>query len=175
MYETVIYIDLDGVLVDLHSGIVELTGGPLPKERTPENKIKVEALWDTIAKEHPRFWLDLKPLPYAMQLYTEVLKIDPFPFILSATPENYTGSDDSSCRQQKMAWVHKNIDPTLLHRTIITKSKLKQEQIGKSPRARRKVLIDDHPGNIARWNDAGGYGIMHTSIETTLKAIERLK
>jgi 5' nucleotidase, deoxy (Pyrimidine), cytosolic type C protein (NT5C) len=167
------YIDLDGVMVDLYNGLQNKLNFTFPKEQSPENTKRIHATWDKIAKEYPTFWFDLDPLPYYKELYEQIRSICPAPLILSATPEPYVGDDDMNCRNQKISWVYKHLGAPQAMRAIITKSKLKQNFI--DPKLGMNVLIDDHLGNIARWYAAGGVGIHHTDIETTLKKLQELK
>ena len=172
--KTICFIDLDGVMVNLERGLQEKLGFRFPKDRNEYNKKVVEAMWDDLAVKHPTFWFDLEPTPYQKELYHKILELDPYPIMLSATPEHYTGEKERLCREQKISWVHKHIGPYQSLRSIITKSKLKQEYIKQLP-ADRHILIDDHPGNIQRWNTAGGIAVHHTDIEKTLKELENLK
>jgi hypothetical protein len=165
------YIDLDGVMVDLKSGLRDKLGFSFPLTRTDQDKVLIDQMWDRLSKEYPRFWVDLDPLPGHLTLYREILKLDRSPVVLSATPEMYTGKEESDCRDQKISWVYKHLGKEQASRTIITKSKLKQNFIGIMP-AHNHVLIDDMTSNIDNWNAAGGIGILHMDNQTT---IERLK
>jgi hypothetical protein len=170
---TKIYIDLDGVLVDLNVGLKKNYNFEFPKEKTPENKIAVESLWREIALNNPSFWKTLPATSYYMDLFDAILEVDQTPLILSATPELYTGVDHTICQNNKIAWVREHLGEIMAYRTIITKSKLKQEQLPLPPYADRKILIDDHPGNIERWQAAGGIGIFHTSFSNTFNELKK--
>lgn len=170
---TKIYIDLDGVLVNLNEGLKRIYDFEFPKEISSENKTKIDALWQTIANENPSFWKTLVPMPYYQDLFDAILEVDPTPLILSATPEPYKGEDHLDCQTQKIAWVREHLGEIMAFRTIITKSKLKQDHIAMQPWADRKILIDDHPGNIERWQAAGGIGILHTTFNNTFNELKK--
>lgn len=173
--KTTVYIDLDGVMVDLYRALKEQFDFEFPHDRSQENRVVVDALWDMIAEDHPAFWRDLSPTPYKDLLFAKILELDPHPYVLSATPQPYEEYRHQKCALQKTEWVCDHLTPELRYRTIITKSKLKQNYIVCDPRADRKILVDDHPGNIARWIAAGGIAVHHTDINRTLKELEALK
>lgn len=56
---------------------------------------------------------------------------------------------------------------------ICTTSSRKHEFINRKE-GEFKVLIDDRPSNIAAWANAGGIGILHTDVDTTIKHIRNL-
>ena len=168
----IIFLDLDDVLVDLDRGLLELAGVTLPRERTPENKIAVKQTWSELAKI-PTLWYNMPPMPQATELYNGILKYSD-PIILSATPEEYEFDHrHDACKTQKIAWVEKHFGPLQAMRTIITKSKLKQDYI-KEFDADEHILIDDFMSNIIRWREAGGVGIHHTDNDTTLSELEKI-
>ena len=100
-----LYVDMDGVLVDMESGFMELSDGLAPKEY--EEKNGKNSFWKLIASK-PNFWIDLKPMPDAKILWDFIKENfkNPPPVILSA-------GQGSSIVQQKTAWIRKHIDPTV--------------------------------------------------------------
>lgn len=173
--KTVVYIDLDGVMVDLYRALKEKLNFEFPHDRSTENRDVVDAMWNDIATHHPTFWIDLPATEYKDQLFSKILELDASPYVLSATPSPYETYRHQHCALQKIEWVCRNLSPDFRFRTLITKSKLKQTFISCEPAADRKILVDDHPGNIARWIAAGGIGVHHTNIEKTLKELDALK
>ncbi len=163
------YIDLDGVMVDLERGLYETLNFTFPTEYNSTSRKIIHDMWYTIQRDHPHFWENLHPMQGYKELYSVIRMIDPQPFILSATPEPYTGTEERDCRWQKTNWVYNHLGQTQAIRTIITKSKLKQNYVQKNQPC---MLIDDHPGNIQRWNDAGGIGILHKSNEETIEILK---
>ena len=165
-----VFIDMDGVVVNLEKGLKEKLNFTFPVNR--DRKI-INEMWYRIVKEYPTFWFDLEPEPYYKELYSAIKDVCKTPLILSATPEPYADQDDDNCRKQKTSWVYKHLGQDQALRTIITKSKIKQNFI--RPEYGTNVLIDDHPMNIERWRNAGGVGIHHTNLEDTLKQLKDLK
>ena len=180
MKHTIVYIDLDGVMVDLYPALWEKMQFRFPKNQ-PENRADIDAMWMRLAEEHRSFWLDLAPMPYAQELFSKIKELDPEPHFLSATPQPYGfGLLHIDCAYQKRRWIIETFAngefvEELVYNTVITKSKLKQDWIAKDPLAQRKILVDDHPGNIKRWIEAGGIGVHHTDINKTLAELEALK
>lgn len=168
-----IFIDLDGVMVDLERGLLEKRGFVFPEHRTPETKVQIDDMWDDISKNR-NFWSTLPPMPRFQEVYDKILTVCPNPIILSATPECYDHDDrHEDCKMQKIAWVHKNLGPAQAFRTIITKSKLKQNFMNIEPND-QAILVDDHPGNIKRWKEAGGLGIFHDTADNAIKELDKL-
>ena len=173
--KTIIALDLDGVMVDLDKGLMDTYNYKFPSERSEENHQAVEKMWKEVVAKNPSFWYDLPPMNGFDTLYQKVLTICPEPVIISATPEDYGfDSEHDECKAQKIAWVHRYLGPMQAFRTIITKSKLKQDYIP-SLNGDRKILIDDHPGNIERWEKAGGIGILYDTLENVLKKLDEYK
>lgn len=170
--QIVVFLDLDGVLVDLNKGLKDQFGFEFPKERTEENRKIIHDMWYDIAKNNPRFWSNLPPTDDCYSIYNAAKSIDPNLHILSATPEPFTGIYDIACRNEKVSWVWNKLGYLQATRAIITKSKLKQNHMVPD---KINILVDDHPGNIERWIAAGGVGIHHTNLENTLKELSKWK
>lgn len=168
-----IFIDLDGVMVDLDRGLLEKRGYAFPTNQSPEIKRDIDVMWDDVSRT-PDFWSTLPPMLQFEKLYEKILTICPRPIILSATPECY-GFDDrhEACKLQKIAWVHKNLGAAQAIRAIITKSKLKQNFMHIEP-SEQAILVDDHADNINRWIHAGGVGVLHHSVEGALDQLDKL-
>lgn len=172
--QKIVWLDLDGCLVDLERSLVDKFNFRFPKERTPENREIIHNLWYEISNNHPNFWVDIPPTPYYKELYAAIHNVTSMVFILSATPEPFTGAHDDRCRIEKTEWVREYLGHMQSQRTLITKSKNKQDVIARFPDFTH-ILVDDHPGNIDRWRKAGGIGIHHVDINETLKQLKELE
>jgi FMN phosphatase YigB (HAD superfamily) len=168
-----VFIDMDGVLVDLASGLKEKLNFELPASFASADKEKMNEMWQRVAIDHPTFWFDLKPLEHYKKLYAAILKICPFPVILSATPAPYKNNDHTNCVLQKRSWIVKHLGTNQQFRCIVTKSHLKHHMISQF-NADQHVLIDDSPFNIHSWNNAGGTGILFKTIDAALNDIRNL-
>lgn len=170
----VCFIDLDGVMVDLDAGLLEQLNFKFPEERSDENKIIVDTMWDNLMDMRPTFWKDLKPMYGYLTLYDEIKTLHGAPIVLSATPTEYTGEKEEWCKRLKIEWVRRYLGEEQARRTIITKSKLKQNFICRA-NGTKSVLIDDFDSNITRWHEAGGIAIHHVGNESTIKELRKLK
>ena len=167
-----VFLDLDGVLVNLHKELKDQFNFEFPKDQSDENRQKIHDLWYMISDEHPGFWSKLAPMQDYRIIYEACLSVDPHLFICSATPEPFTDEDDWQCAGEKRDWVWHNLGWSQCQRTIITKSKLKQNWMRPGD---INILVDDHIANIKRWNKAGGVGIHHYDLQTTLKELAKWK
>jgi hypothetical protein len=81
----------------------------------------------------------------------------------------------AAAEARKNIW-HKLVDPvaTRYHipddRFICTTSARKHEFMHRK-HSDHQILIDDRTDNIEAWKEAGGIGILHTSVEDTLKQL----
>jgi len=167
-----LFLDLDGVLVDLEKGLEDQLNYHFPILRNKQGQTEVDALWINIFINHPTFWIDLPLMEHAKELYQKSLEFCDKPFILTASPEIYGETTmHRMCTTQKKSWVEKHFGKDQANRTIVTKSKKKQEYIGNFNK-HDYVLIDDHSGNINRWNAAKGTGILYKELNSTLKQLK---
>lgn len=174
--QNLLFIDLDGVMVDLQNHLIETLNFEFPLPRTEENRIVVESMWEHVHQTCPTFWEDATPMEHAQTLYNAILELCDNPYVLSATPESYGFSDRHvQCARQKRKWVQKHFGAHQAARCILTKSKLKQDVIPMFPAADRHILIDDHASNIKRWEAAGGIGIHFKNIDQALDELQMLK
>ena len=100
-----IYLDMDGVLVDMENGFKELSNGLSIEDYTKKNG--PSSFWKLIATK-PNFWIDLKPMPDARILWEFIQKNfkDPVPVILSA-------GEGKAIKSQKEQWIRNNIDSSV--------------------------------------------------------------
>jgi hypothetical protein len=71
----------------------------------------------------------------------------------------------------KVKWLKKNTTVSGSKINIIRRPEKKQYAIHKGVPA---ILIDDHPKNIAEWEQAGGVGIHHKSAANTIRKLKAL-
>lgn len=152
-----IFVDLDGVLADFDEKVERLTG---LKPDAPE---KDQVMWDKLEKI-PHFYLDLKLMPGARDLWNRVERYQPT--ILTAVPSRKTPMQIESAND-KVVWVAQNFGNHVS--VIVTLSKLKHT-CGKPG----DVLIDDRKENIDSWIEMGGIGILHINVEDTLTQLNNL-
>ena len=184
---TIIYCDMDGVLVDFETGTVELLGDLLDNPAALSSVGKT--YHKTLRKLHKELgpdWrprsrsdLDIKPVRNFM---FAVISENPGRFFGSLLPLadgvgelwsflNSTGhtvklltagvpgrQDAPTAEEGKRAWAMENLSPSP-QEVILRPAKLKADFAtrGNVP----NILIDDKASTIQSWNSAGGIGILH--------------
>ena len=148
MKPSVICVDLDGVLVDLHHALARLFGDD-PQKYTEQDWAKVGEwglsipkgnFWGTVQSQGIQWWVNLPKLPWADELWATcqatgaecVVLTTPAPF-----PESVYG---------KYQWVTEQLNT---HRVLIGSPKEICAQPG-------TWLIDDRAGYAPRWEARGG-------------------
>jgi len=147
-----LYIDLDGVLVDFIKGYKELTGIDISGSFYDDPKF-----WKPIDEAGIKFWENLGWKKDGKKLWNYIEKYNPE--ILSSP------SKKNESRIGKRNWVKKEIPDAHL---ILRSSEHKKDFA--SPKS---ILIDDRKPNIDAWKEAGGIGILHTSADDTIKQLKK--
>ena len=158
-----IYIDLDGVLVNMEKGALEALLVKYPKIKS-WLEVSQEDRWKVINKTKD-FWKNLEWMPNSRRLWKMVSQYPSH--VLSA----YSMRDDNS-KRDKLVWVNKNLRELPRNRINIVRRKDKQKFA--LSKGNPNVLIDDHPKNIDEWKKAGGIGILHKNVGTTIRQLKKL-
>lgn len=137
-----IYCDLDGVLSDFEGQFEKYTG-QTPDEY--EERYGKAPLWKLIASIGEVYWSKMPMMPQGALLWDYIKKYEPT--ILSSP------SREQNSKTGKAIWVHTNINP--VPKLIFARAEQKHQYSGEN-----KILIDDRPDTISRWNQAGGIGIL---------------
>lgn len=153
-----IYLDLDGVFADFFTFARNVLG--------QEYHDTAPALaWGRLSLV-PRLFRQLAVLPGSLEIYHALKHHGDRLQVLTATPLP-TGFLLTAAKD-KRRWVAKNISETLKVNTVtggVNKYKLCQPG---------DVLIDDLARNLKPWEEAGGIGIHHTSVQDTLARLAEL-
>ena len=149
-----IFCDLDGVLVDFEAGFARNFG-------FPHNSVQEGVMWKYILS-HERHWHDLPMMPDAQLLWDFIKDMDPT--ICTGCPSSGYAHADAGKRH----WCNEMLIPN--PQVITCRSKDKPLHMS----APGDILIDDLEKNIARWNEAGGIGVLHTSAESTIEQLKVL-
>jgi hypothetical protein len=151
-----IWVDMDGVLADFDSWV----WGQLPKETTTDGQ-----MWKWLqAQSRPYF--RFLPMKDAVHLWDAVNAAAPGKVeILTGIPfKNHM----PEVEQDKRDWLKKyelSFPDAVMSIGPYARDKYKHCRPG-------DVLIDDNARNIVQWTNAGGFGIFHTSTETTLEVLK---
>ena len=149
---------MDGVLVDLMSSIKKHL------DTTKLNQGVLDDFFNSDAGKSMEFWANCDRESGSKQLWKYIKQYDPH--ILSACPS--VCNKDKKVIKGKQLWCQKNL-------------KINNDQINIVQRREKKnfagegiILIDDHKKNIREWESAGGTGVLHTNVNSTIKQLKGL-
>ena len=154
-----VYLDMDGVLVNLEKGAFKVHGVKLGDVPKPER-------WEKI-RDTKDFWKNLEWMPGAEKLWNFLKPYEPS--IMSA----YATHEPNSARG-KADWLKTHVGKLPRDRVNLVKRADKQ-RFAKDGRTRQpNILVDDHPKNIKEWEANGGIGIHHTSVNKTIAKLKKI-
>jgi 5'(3')-deoxyribonucleotidase len=146
-----ILIDMDGVLCDFLSPVLDLFGFPMDEypagEWNVEDVLRVskDDVWRCIS-EVKDFWLNLKPYPWYYDLLDRINRTR-IPWTVATKPAR-----DPECAKQKIQWMKKHIQPEF-GRYMVGRQKFLLAGPG-------RLLIDDSDENVNRFVECGGQAIL---------------
>lgn len=154
-----IYLDMDGVVADFNAYARSVLKKTEVGEKWPHEE------WVKL-RDNPRMYRDLPKTPYADQLVetaTEIVNRNKWQLLfLTAVPKNndifWAFSDKVTWARIRYPWVPVHFGPYSHDKHVHAKP--------------NDILIDDRTSNITEWNAAGGIGILHRDIETTLQQLK---
>jgi hypothetical protein len=158
-----VFVDLDGVLVDLMDGLFRLYGltgleGKLPRQSVtgwePEpfvaqalgREVTRKELWGRVERAGPSFWATLHPLPWWNDVLAAAEAVGDV-FLLTSPFSIEANEESATCIQGKIWWVKHHL-PAMARRIITTHAKGSVVHPG-------SLLIDDGLHNVAAARDAG--------------------
>lgn len=150
MSSPALFLDLDGVFADFEGAVEILFGRPFASVPRRE-------MWRRIHKTRG-FWNELALLPGADRLWRHCAPHDPV-FLTGILPS------DRTCEPAKIDWVRRHFGA---ERIICCLSRDKQ-RYGKPG----DVLVDDRASNVEAWQEMGGVGILHLSVDETIGRLRK--
>mmetsp|Transcript_69276 Transcript_69276/g.109418 ORF Transcript_69276/g.109418 Transcript_69276/m.109418 type:complete len:623 (+) Transcript_69276:82-1950(+) len=153
--EALVFVDLDGTLVDFEKG-VSLLGAKMKDT----NK-----MWDAIS-EAPRFWRTLPWLHDGYELWANLQKFKPV--ILTGLPSGEQQGGASlrkRAEDQKRAWCRDHLGPDVL--VLCVDAREKHTLSGP-----RRILVDDSERLREAWERSGGDFVLRRGISETLALVE---
>ena len=154
-----VYLDMDGVLVNLEKGAFKVHGKQLSDVPKPDR-------WDKITQTKD-FWKNLEWMPGAKKLWNFLKPYEPS--IMSA----YARTEPNSAKG-KQDWLKKNVEPLPNSRVNLVMRSEKQKFARDGRTQAPNILVDDHPKNIREWEAKGGIGIHHTDVNKTIAKLKEL-
>jgi hypothetical protein len=163
-----VFVDLDGVLVDLMEGLFGLYGlaghgGLLPRQAVtgwePEPTISAalgrpvsrKELWGKVEAAGPAFWANLRPLPWWSDVLDAAEAVGDV-YLLTSPFSIEADEESATCIQGKIWWVKRHL-PGMARRIITTHAKGGVVHPG-------ALLIDDGPHNFAAARSAGAEAVL---------------
>ena len=152
----IIYCDMDQVLCNFMAGADKVAGGSFVTADKSERWQKISDTKD--------FWASLEWMPASKKLWQFIARYDTH--ILSAYSKR-----DSNSKPGKMKWLAKN---TNIKRGNIHLVQRDQKQAYATKDGKPSVLVDDYIKNIKEWEQRGGIGVHHTSVNKTINRLKSL-
>lgn len=164
-----IYLDMDGVLVNFLAGAHKATGF-----------LWHTSDWDAVpwherAKlikqgiDNIPFWEHLEPLDDYNVLWNYTKSHQPR--ILTAQPSWNVGCEEPAQRGKRI-WCKKHL--MIPEDRIHVVYRAQKKDFALNTDGKPNVLVDDHDNNIKEFTEAGGIAILHTSAATTVEKLKEL-
>ena len=154
-----VYLDMDGVMVNLEKGAFKVHGKQLGDVPKPMRWEKISNVKD--------FWKELEWMPGDKKLWNF---LKPYkPSIMSA----YARSEPNSAKG-KEEWLKKNVEKLPRSRINLVLRSDKQRFAKDGRTMAPNILVDDHEKNIREWEAKGGIGIPHTNVNRTIVKLKEL-
>lgn len=170
-----IYLDMDGCFADFAKGAYKAfehfhhIHGVYhdSKQSDKQRKLRKEFIQDII--DTPNFWKNLEWERGGKEVFKFVK--DNFDNDLTSVLTAPIDQDLKRCKAEKWEWVQKNFKFIPKNRFFVDHAKHKY--VGKV-KADIQILIDDRKDNITKWEQSGGYGILHDSknYQNTIKSLK---
>lgn len=161
-----VFLDMDGVLVDLARGFKNITGYPLSWGL--EKKIGKQKYWNPIHEARPNFWSGLPKMDGADVMVESIVghvSLDKV-HILSAV-----FNDHEECEDEKRIWVADNT-PIQSQNVNIVQRREKRDYA--TSNGVPNILVDDMEKNCVEWVEAGGISILHTCPVSTVETLAEI-
>ena len=165
--EYILFLDMDGVLVDYDGGFSNLTGGI--KSGEIYKKYGPDKVRDISLATGMKFWFNLGWERGGQELWNAASSLFNDIRILSSagdcSPDRF-----KMVEAGKRLWIKNNIPTMPQSKVYIVNGK----RFKKNYATKNSILVDDMPITIKEWNQAGGFGILHNShyYRTTIEELE---
>ena len=159
--QPLIFVDMDGVLVDLWEGLEKRLNKKIDKSNKKEFTQEFYAFIENLkGPELSQFFATLPPTLDCFRIWNAVRHLKPL-ILSSVTNKEFT-------MYGKTIWCKNNLN--LPGDRIFFSRKSNQKQYYAS---KFSILIDDFEDNIAEWRNAGGIAVHHVDTENTIRQIKK--
>lgn len=152
----ILYLDMDGVLVDFEHGFFKLSSG-IDFKRYSE-MYSLDGAKKRYMKEGIAFWENLEWIHGGKEIWETSVKLFENINILSSTGKQDQKMSDV-VREGKLLWLKKHIPSISENNVFIVNGRIFKQKYA----TKVGILVDDAPDTIQQWNAAGGFGILHRS------------
>lgn len=164
-----LYCDLDGVLANFIAGAEKFFKMDIATDNTAFNKLWDRSDgWPYLMKQWPTFWMDLSPMPHAMELWNVIA---PFhPSILTAIPSGW-----HSAAVGKHIWCKRHLSKFGYHpnEKFHAVERSEKKKFAMQSDGTPNILIDDYQKNISEWQRAGGIGILYVDSAANVEHVRQ--
>lgn len=172
-----IYLDMDGVLMDFDRGLKEAgffvwheqPGNRMyhhmPKDQWTPDELTHDRQIQNLMRR-PEFWHGLQPMPDAFLLWEHCAPWGHH--ILTAAPSAAGGLE--MARTNKWGSIGRHFDPHFSPSRFNCCLRSEKQQFA----ANGSILVDDMPANCEEWTAAGGTAILHKDAISTIKILKEL-
>jgi FMN phosphatase YigB (HAD superfamily) len=155
--QPIIFVDMDGVLVDLVKGLSERVGKELSYSRKEEFNTEFYNFINNVDRAHAaQFWSKLPPTPDCEKIWNAVKGYK------AKILTSVSGKIGAVYGKELWCWTNLGINSDYVY--CSEKSYKKQLYASKN-----SLLIDDYSENIEQWRNAGGTAIHHVDADSTIQ------
>jgi 5'(3')-deoxyribonucleotidase len=155
MNNITLYLDMDGVLADFNKEYIKLD-----PQKADRKRFRTAVIEDKIFEK-------LEFLPDTQELLNHVSKLHGVTIEILTSMGTHDPFQANCAREQKLKWLDaKNIP----YKANFVHNKQEKAKYA-TPRS---ILIDDSVGCISPFNEAGGYGILHTNASNTIRILDSI-
>lgn len=118
-------------------------------------------LWQYVDRRGIAFWSEMHWKPDGRKLWLALEALQPR--ILTAAPTRIGTRLWSNSREGKLQWIRRELGESYRRSAVVCKKSEKADYA-----APHRILIDDDPTNVGKWESAGGTALLHRRAEVTL-------
>jgi hypothetical protein len=153
----IIYVDLDGVLVDFDSGFEAISSGV--KKTDYIKKHGMSDFWKLINSQGQEWWENLEWMSDGTKLWSAIENKN-----VKVLTSGSTRNTGTMAINGKKKWVADHLGPI---ETIVVNSSHEKQKYARPG----DILIDDLYSNISEWTVKKGTGILHRNADDTINKL----